>query len=125
MPTRQSWANKERRGRCSGCGREEMTATFRGKRLCRSCMIGDEEPLRLSDYLVGTCPLGNLSGMEGEVPGGVGAGSAFSKKLDRSMKRNGFAYDDVRLVYGAGAADTQAEKEADWKREFGNQGGMR
>lgn len=88
----------EKTGKCDGCGFKMHLSLHKKEWLCRGCLVGDEAPLNLADFVTGTCPLGNLEMMDGDVPGGIAHGSAFARQLDAALEREGWAksQDDVK-----------------------------
>ena len=102
----QSVENTERIGVCESCGQELKTARWRGKRLCRECMIGDEIPCRLEDHMGYTGPLADESRLDEVVPFGILSWSSpFSQQLDKAMRKEGWlkSINDLKDEMFAGA----------------------
>ena len=120
MSTAQRVENTERRAKCDGCGKHRMSTRFRGRRLCRECLLEGEIVPRVEDFVVGTCPLGNLDDMDCAPPKGITFGTKFAKQLDAAMKREGWdiSPDNYRdMVIGAGADDGQHAQHKRWAAE--------
>ena len=122
MSKAQRVENTERRAKCDGCGKVEMSTRFRGRRLCRECLVNGETVPKVEDYITGTCPLGDVDGIDMAPPKGITFGTKFAKQLDAAMKREGWdiSPDDYRdMVIGAGADDGQHAQQKRWASEEG------
>jgi len=79
----------ERIGACDNCDRVEMTARFRGRDLCRRCLLADEIPARIEDHAGYTGPLGYAGEMVDDAALGYGNTKEFHAALDRALVKHG------------------------------------
>lgn len=106
-------------GNCDGCDRRTDVVRFRGRALCRGCLMADEIPARIEDHMAYESPLALAAELIDETAIGYGSTGDFKKALDRALIKHGIAHTaaDAKAALFAGADDGNAAKRARWKAE--------
>jgi len=119
MTTKKSMRGRvcDRIGICDGCGFRLYVSIMRDEWLCRSCLIGDEIPLRIEDYAGYVGPLADHGRMDGAAIKIVRGTPPFLHDLIAAMERHGIPSYSYQDVIGAGADDGKAEKQRRLEKE--------